>query len=334
MGAMDPNLADLDATATLALAEDEVAARRRQGRDRLLLLQHWADLHSSDPQAEPGAVPISKGGDRLIHLGGQGTPQASELCWAELAIALASGVIALRNQAGQALDLRHRLPLLWTAVQELRVEPWVAEKVATMTRDLTGDQAALVDTAVVEAVEESPGRILGIAEAKTIEADLEGYRARLAQDAASTGVWLSRPRPGDLVDQDQGEPGTRRVSAKLPAADAVEANEMIDDVADALATHVDHDTDEGPPSRDELRVQAFTLLVTDPHAAGALLNGLDSPPSAEEPAPAPVKKKRRSATVGRPCHRPGPGRPPRRPHPGRGDRSDAARTGRRPGPAP
>ncbi len=203
-----------------------------------------------------------------------------------------------------------------------------------MTRDLTGDQAALVDTAVVEAVEESPGRILGIAEAKTIEADLEGYRTRLAQDAASTGVWLSRPRPGDLVDPDQGEPGTRRVSAKLPAADAVEANEMIDDVADALATHVDHDTDEGPPSRDELRVQAFTLLVTDPHAAGALLNGLDSPPSAEEPAPAPVKKKRALGDRLCPCHRPGPGRPPRRPHPGRGDRSDAARTGRRPGPAP
>ena len=65
---MDPNLADLDATATLALAEDEVSARRRQGRDRLLLVLHWADLHSDDPQARPGAVPISKGGDRLIQL--------------------------------------------------------------------------------------------------------------------------------------------------------------------------------------------------------------------------------------------------------------------------
>ena len=107
-------------------------------------------------------------------------------------------MIALRNQAGQALDLRHRLPLLWTAVQELRVEPWVAEKVATMTRDLTGDQAALVDTAVVEAVEESPGRILGIAEAKTIEADLEGYRARLAQDAASPPA-CGCPDPGPVT---------------------------------------------------------------------------------------------------------------------------------------
>ena len=46
-----------------------------------------------------------------------------------------------------------------------------------------------------------------------------------------------------LVDADQGEPGTRRVSAKA-AADAVEANEMIDDVADALAIHGEHPADE------------------------------------------------------------------------------------------
>ncbi len=171
-------LGDLDARATLAVAEGEVSARRQQGVERLRLLQHWADLHSADPQARPGAVPLSKGGDRLIQLGGDGTPQASELCWAELAIALEAGVIALRNQAGQALDLRHRLPLLWALVKDLRIEPWVAQKVAAMTRELTRDQVALVDAAVAAAVDESPGRMLGIAEAKTIEADPEGYRAR------------------------------------------------------------------------------------------------------------------------------------------------------------
>ena len=109
--------------------------------------------------------------------------------------------------------------------------------------------------AVAAAVEESPGRILAIAEAKTIEADLEGYRARLAEDARRTGVWLSRPRPGDLVD-DQSEPGTRRLSSKLSAADAVEGDAMVDDVADALALHGDHDEDNAP-TRDQLRAQAF-----------------------------------------------------------------------------
>ena len=186
---------DLDATATLALAEREVSGARQQGVDRLRLLLHWADLHSEDPQARPGAVPLNRGGDRLIQLGGEGTPMASELCWAELAIALETGVIALRNQAGQALDLRHRLPLLWAVVKERRVEPWVAQKVAAMTRELTRDQVALVDAAVAAAVEESPGRLLAIAEAKTIEADLEGYRARLAEERSAPGSGCPGPGP-------------------------------------------------------------------------------------------------------------------------------------------
>lgn len=302
---MDIGFGDLDAAATLACAESEVPTRRRQGRDRLLLLQHWADLHAEDPQAAPGVVSVSKGGDRLVQLGGDGTPQASELCWAELAIALQAGVIAVRNQAGQALDLRHRLPQVWTAVQELRIEPWVAQKIATLTRALDRDQVRLVDTAVAAAVEESPGRLLAIAEAKTIEADLDGYRTRLAEDARRTGVWVSRPRPGELVE-DQAEPGTRRMSAKLPAVDVVEAEANLEDVADALALHSNHhrpddDPDGGgagdAPTRDQLRAQAFALLVTDPHAAAALLDGLDTPPSAEEPAAVPRKKKPRPATL-------------------------------------
>ena len=289
-------LGDLDARATLARAEREVSARRRQGVERLRLLQHWADLHSADPLARPGAVPLSRGGDRLVELGGEGTPKASELCWAELAIALETGVVALRNQAGQALDLRHRLPLLWALVQELRVEPWVAQKVAAMTRELTGDQAALVDTALAAAADESAGRMLGIAEAKTIEADPDGYRARLAEDERRTGVWVSRPKPGDLVDLVHGEPGSRRISAKLPAADVVEGEANIDDLADALAEHGEVDPD-NPPTRGELRAQAFTLLVTDPHAAAALLDGLHTAPSTEEPVAVRPTRKRRPAVI-------------------------------------
>ena len=269
--------------------------RRQQGVDRLRLLQHWADLHSEDPQARPGAVPLSKGGDRLIQLGGDGTPTASELCWAELAIALETGAIALRNQAGQALDLRHRHPLLWTLVQELRIEPWVAQKIAAMTRDLTREQAALVDAAVAAAVEESPGRILAIAEAKTIEADLEGYRARLAEDARHTGVWLSRPRPGELVD---AQSRTGHPTALLQALRSRRGRGRCDGrrLADALAVHGDHDEDDAP-TRDQLRAEAFALLVTDPHAAASLLDGMDDAPSAEEPAPPPSKKRKRRPAV-------------------------------------
>ncbi len=277
------DLGDLDAAATLGVAEREVAERRGLGVHRLQLLQHWADLHSDDPRARPGAVPLSRGGDRLIQLGGDGSRQ---LCWAARD---RLEVVALRNHAA-GLDLR-----TGSRVKELKVEPWVGQKVAAMTRELSREQVAIVDAAVADAADESAGRMLAIAEARTIEADLEGYRARLAEDAKRTGLWVSRPKPGDLVDV-EGEPDTRRMSAKLPAADVVEADANVDDVADALAPHCDLDGD-NPPTRAELRAQTFTLLVTAPHAAASLLDGLDAPASADEPAPTLRKKQRRPATI-------------------------------------
>ncbi len=295
---------DLDATATLAAVEAGVDLRRRTAVAELCLVLRWADLHSIDPQTQPGAVPVGKGGDRLITLGGEGTPTASEFCWAELAIAREAGLVATKNLAADALDLRHRLPLFWAAVRDLHVEVWVARKVAVMTRCLTRDQAGLVDAAVAAAVEESPSRILAIAEAKTIEADLEGHRARLAADAAKTGVWLSRPRAGDAVDEVTGEPATRRVSLKLPTGAAVEFDAMVEDIAYALAAHSDPDTTcsaDDVPTRDTLRVKAVELLA-NPHAAAAFLDQAADPdpasPEAEEtPSALPAPKKRRPATI-------------------------------------
>jgi hypothetical protein len=120
-------------------------------------------------------------------------------------VALQVGAIALRTLAGQALDLRHRLPRLWEATRALLVEPWVAQKIATMTRPLTAEQARLVDAAVVEAIEESPGRMLAIAEAKTIEADLDGYQ--VAQLALGAYRWVTPHGLGRIVTPR----GTRKV---------------------------------------------------------------------------------------------------------------------------
>lgn len=49
-----------------------------------------------------------------------------------------------------ALDLRHRMPQTWASVLELACEPWVACKVARMSRRLERDQAGLVDQAALD----------------------------------------------------------------------------------------------------------------------------------------------------------------------------------------
>ncbi len=150
------DLAGLDATGILAAAEERMRSRRAGDVQDLLHVLRWCDLHSVDPQAEPGGVPKSRGGNYLRQIGGDGTPEVADLCFAELAIARSAGELSTSNLAADALDLRHRMPLLWAGVVALRVEAWVAR----MARKLGKDRVGLVDAAVSAAIHESPGRLL------------------------------------------------------------------------------------------------------------------------------------------------------------------------------
>ncbi|TNM40475.1 hypothetical protein FHP29_10535 [Nocardioides albidus] len=282
---MDLDLAELSAAQLLARAEANVSERRQAEVDQLLLTLAWCDRNGDDPRSGPGAVPVARGGDRLVRLGGDGTPEVAELSIAELAVAFQAGDISTHHLAAAALDLRHRLPSLWSLVLELRMPVWLARKVAVMSRELDRDAVVLVDVAVAAAVNESPGRILRIAEAKVIEADLAAHRARVAEDARKTGCWLSKPRPGEIIDPVAGgEAATRRFAAKLPAGAATELDAVIDDLADALAAHQDRSEDEEPATRAQLRAEALALLA-DPHAAARFLDGLHEPSPAPAPAP-------------------------------------------------
>ncbi len=293
---------DLDATAVLGATEALVLAQRERDLEELRLVLQWADIHSTDP-GEGRAI----GADQLIDFGGEGTPPVRELCWAELAIARRAGVIATKTLAADALDLRHRLPLLWEAVQDLRLPAWVARKVASMSRRLSLDAVGLVDVAVAAAVDQSPGRILTIAEAKVIEADPDAHRARLAADAAKVGVRLSRPRPGNSVDDLDGEPATGRVTMKLPHGIMLDFGATISEVADTIHDHLPPGERESI-TRGELEAKAVELL-TNPHAAAAFLDhaynpapdpdpdGGDDPQGSEADEPVVPKPKKRPATI-------------------------------------
>lgn len=287
------DLSDLDAAALLAAEEAGVRERRQGEVDSILRLLNWCDRHSVDPQTQPGAVPAKYGGDKLVSVGGEGTPQVSELCFEEFAIAGSAGVIATTNKAADALDLRHRLPNLFAAACALEIEPWVVRKVASMSRKLTLEQVEIVDLAVTAAVEESPSRVLAIAEAKVIEADIEAHRKRIEADAARKGVWLQRKRAGQRVEDVDGAPDVQGIGMRLSGAGAVEFNAAVNDVADALAAQYAPAEGEEPKTMDQFRADAVELL-SRPHEAAAFLDGL-ADNEATHAAPAP--KKRRPATI-------------------------------------
>ncbi|WP_114561140.1 HNH endonuclease signature motif containing protein [Desertihabitans aurantiacus] len=107
----------------------------------------WADLHPA-PEPSLAATYTERGKDSGMCLGGEGVPGVALDCVAELGAALGMSTTAGERLIGHALELRHRLPRLWSLVHEGRVAAWQARQVAERTLALSRDAAAFVDAQV------------------------------------------------------------------------------------------------------------------------------------------------------------------------------------------
>lgn len=251
----------------LARAEWAVLDRRAAQLDELDLVLAWADLHGEEPAVE------APGGDALVAVGGDGSPLVRDLCLDELAIARGEHVLSTRSVMADALDLRHRLPVLFGQLRALRVEMWVARKVAVLSRALSRDAVGLVDRAVAHAVGQAPSRLLAIAEAKVIEADTAIRSGEIHEARRAKGVWVTG------THQEGEGAGLRGVFARVEAADAVWVDATVQRVADLLAADAElratHHPELGPaPTVDELRAAAFGWLAR-PYDLADLLGLLD-----------------------------------------------------------
>jgi hypothetical protein len=239
------DLAGLDAADLLGLAEEALRRRRAAEIEDLLIVAAWADVHSGDPRRDPDSGRRVWAEDRLLQVGGDGTPGVREFCIAELAMARQVHPMACESAIADVLDLRHRLPQVWASVLALECEVWLARKVARLSRRLPLDRVGIVDTAVAAAIGgESPGRVLRICEAKVIEADPIAHAARAEAERQRRYVALSRTDSA----------GLRHVIARVHAGDAVWVDAMVQRVADLIA-------DRHPgTTHDELRSEAFGWL--------------------------------------------------------------------------
>src|SRR4051812_23078687 len=115
---------ELDAAGTLAAAEAAVRDRRAGGGGGLGGALHWAHLHGHDPGDGAHDEPrlAARGGTRLVQVGGASTPAMQDLALCELAIARGQHTLATRALIADGLDLRHRLPELFTALREGRCD--------------------------------------------------------------------------------------------------------------------------------------------------------------------------------------------------------------------
>ncbi len=247
----------LDATALLARAAETTRSRRLAEAHDLALLLQWAEVSADAPGP-------------LIALGGEGTPQVRDFCLGEIALARGAGVGATAHALADALDLAHRLPRCWAALLAGEVDAWIPRRVAKLSRALPLDRVELVDAAVSAMLgHESPGRVLQVAEAKVMEADLAAHQARVEAERQRRYVAVSRT----------DEYGLRTLIARLESGDAAWVEATVARVAEILRPeHPDTGVD-------ELHALAFGWLAR-PAELLALLAAHTEPtatPGADEP---------------------------------------------------
>jgi hypothetical protein len=236
------DLTRLSADQALALADEVDAAANRAEATRLQLAAHWADLHGA-VERDGAALP---GMERLLRLGGDGTPEVQEFAPAELGARWKMSHGAAMSLVGDALDLRHRLPRLWALVLDGRARPWAGRKIAQSTRNASIEAAAHADRRVsVWAASKSLGQLEQIAQAALIEADPEAAQEAAREAELAQGVWV-----GPSTDH-----GIRDVHIRTDAASAAWFDASVDRVADGLGALGDTDP------KDVRRAKAVGVLA-------------------------------------------------------------------------
>ncbi|MEL4359073.1 MULTISPECIES: DUF222 domain-containing protein [unclassified Luteococcus] len=260
---------DLPATALAtieALRAERRARRKSEARD-FRLIAHLADLYSDVDEVD-SSEPALPGRERLVALGGAGTPEVAEGCALELAADLHVRVEEATALIATALDVRHRLPVLWRMVQELNVPVHHAQHIAYATRELDRDRAGLVDLELSRMIVGMSFRRVKKTVAGVVLRHLPPDQAEQKRvDAAEArGVWIA-----------QSEGGVTDVAAVVDAADAVQLDAQLDRLVQVLrrAGHA------GTPNA--LRAKALGLMAT-PALATQLLQAdlLDQLPTGEE----------------------------------------------------
>ncbi len=184
----------LTASDLLALARERKLAENRAAADLLEVAARWADLHPPESIHSAAAFEV-RGSEHEEPIAGEGCPLVAEFCIAELGAVLGISTTSAKKLIGHALELRHRLPRLWSQVHSGAVPAWRARAVAEVTIHtspaLTREAAAFVDAQVAAVA----GRI-GPAQLDRLVAEtIKRYDLAAAGPGSRSGGRLPPRRP-------------------------------------------------------------------------------------------------------------------------------------------
>ena len=250
---------------------------------QLDLAARWADLHPPESIHSAAAFTVP-GSEHEEPIAGDGCPLVAEFCIAELGAVLGISTTAAKKLIGHALELRHRLPRLWTQVQSGSVPAWRARLVAETTihtsPSLTREAAGFIDAQVAAVA----GKI-GPAQLDRLVAETIKRFDLAVPDPASDpedGYLHVDPRHVTVNSEDVHFAGTVRVEAELAIADALDLDRALAFGAEtqkALGSAESLDVRRAKALGDLARTQTALDLFSQGHSDARAEDGL---PAARE----------------------------------------------------
>ena len=184
----------------------------------------WAAMHSVDSVHDAAGEVF---GETVVPVAGPGAPLVGEFCVAELAAALGMPTDHGRWLLGEALELEHRLPRLWTRVMALDLPAWRARRIARATMHLTVEAADFVDRQIAHLAH----RVGPVAVDRLTE---EAIARFMPATAAAQAAAAADGRHLTVDHRQVSFAGTSKVYGELDLADALD----LDAALTARATHL------------------------------------------------------------------------------------------------
>lgn len=236
LGDVLTHLDRVDTPALLGVAGRVKEAQRAIDVALVLVCVEWAARHAHDPfEGEDPTTAAARRrhqGPVLVRVGGPGTPRVQAWAHADLALSLEVSPWVARQRLAEALDLVYRLPKIWQITRTLGCAVWVVRRIATATRELPRSAAAVIDEEVAAVIgTESPGRVIGLVEARVAEHDQARHEHQATAAAQTHRVRFGRVEPD----------GTQTLYARMGIKDAVFLRATINHLAQILTPdHPDH----------------------------------------------------------------------------------------------
>jgi hypothetical protein len=242
-----------------------LAARRAADVGLLVAAVEWAEGNPAGPGVEPsGWGDPDLFGEGFLPLAGEGAPWVAEFAPVALGAALGWTAAGAQVLMGDGLEIKYRLPRLWSLVLELRVPVHLAREVAQHTRPLAYDAARWADRLVTADPDHLDRvRVAALVREARLFHEPDLVVGEEEDDLTSRHVHLS---PGRT-------PATTEVAMKLDTRDAEAFDRAVAATAETLRALGDADP------LGVRRARAVGVLADPQRALDLLTTGTDSGPT-------------------------------------------------------